>query len=552
MRFHVLGVGSIGSLIAFHLRRNLRHQRAQLKPSDPRSTTTTTNPSSSSSSHSDQRFNSQKRLFLIPPQVKKALPPPRTTSVTLQLRKSRFVTTAERKLSNSIVIEHEGVRDVEPDFIVESSSATSSLSSTLLKSLGSRRGFSKIDSPVYSNPSQLHLNRAALHHRQHNPSADKDGGISVISQNHNYETTPGSDPIDSLIVTTKADSTLSAFNELTHRIHPHSTIVLLQNGMGVLDLLLRDIFKDPESRPNFILATTTHGCWSKGPLDTVHSSFGSIHFGIVPSPRGGALGFERPLTSSGSNRGRRRGGSIRSEEMEASAFGRGGSFAYETLESNRGNSNSSPTTLELDPNAIPDLPSTQTLRYTVSTLLSLPLDVHWEPISKFQKRTLRKLAVNACINPITALVDCRNGELFKNENAVRVMRKLCHEIGMVLEARGKRKTRRGKQPLHSLSVKELIVRNDSTGQPMLDPALLGPSLFKEAERVTRLTSSNWSSMHADVHKSRRNSTEIDFINGYISALGRGYGIPTPYNDMMVDMIKMKSGRLTRSQRSSRI
>ena len=35
----------------------------------------------------------------------------------------------------------------------------------------------------------------------------------------------------------------------------------------------------------------------------------------------------------------------------------------------------------------------------------------------------------------------------------------------------------------------------------------------------------------------RRKTEIDSLNGAISALGRRYGVTTPYNDFVTDMVK---------------
>jgi ketopantoate reductase len=39
--------------------------------------------------------------------------------------------------------------------------------------------------------------------------------------------------------------------------------------------------------------------------------------------------------------------------------------------------------------------------------------------------------------------------------------------------------------------------------------------------------------------SRGDATEIDYINGYIVRLGKLAAVPTPINETMVDMIKLK-------------
>ena len=309
---------------------------------------------------------------------------------------------------------------------------------------------------------------------------------------------PGAEPypLDSLIIMTKADATYAAIRSLVPRITPSTTIVLLQNGMGVLDMLLERLWPQPHSRPHFVLASTTHGCYLKKPLHAVHAGFGSIHLGIVPSLR--LRGLESP---SG----------------------------------------------ELDWHALPE----DSLRQTLALLLSLPLDVHWEPIRSYQLRALRKLAINACINPTTALVDCKNGDLFGTPAALELFRALCTEMSQVLEAyaRDAKAAESSNETdaahLSSLPLADLLTQTDSEGLPLLDASLKPASLLHEVENVVRATASNWSSMHQDV-KTRRGKTEIDFINGYITELGRAYGIPTPANDMMTNLIKLKAQRVTGS------
>uniref|UniRef100_V5GL41 2-dehydropantoate 2-reductase n=1 Tax=Kalmanozyma brasiliensis (strain GHG001) TaxID=1365824 RepID=V5GL41_KALBG len=436
MRYHVLGVGSIGSLIAFHLKRSVKLQRQLLQPG----------PSSS---------KSRRELLL-------------------------------SNLSNKAPPQRQG---------------------TIVSSLS------------------------------HPP----------------YIQSELPDPLQTLIITTKCDTTLSALESIRHRIHPWSTIVLLQNGMGVLDTLFDTFFKDPESRPNFILASTTHGCWRKGPLDIMHASPGALHFGIVPSGRAGSEGFEAEKVPFGHTIATVKGGLLPTIGSAASKKARGWErFAPDA---------DADPQKELDPNSlssklsigsIPDQPNLRTLRATVAGLLSLPLNVEWEPIREFQLRALRKVVINACINPLTALADCKNGDLFGNPAAMDAMWSVCLEAGMVLEAQvrehlssssdaSKRKSTAG------LSTEDLLILSTETGEPMLHPSLTPQALFQEAQRVARMTAANWSSMHADLKK-RRGSTEIDYINGYISALGRGYNIDTTANDLLTNMIKLKTSKVTGSGR----
>lgn len=321
-------------------------------------------------------------------------------------------------------------------------------------------------------------------------------------------TAPATTPIDCLLVATKADATLRAMARLLPRITPATTIVLVQNGMGVLDTLLDKFWRDPAKRPNVVLASTTHGCYLKRQLHTIHASFGSMHLGIVPHPRG-PRDMERPLPGS----------------------------------------DTFPPALDLA--AIPEGPNTDSLRATMALLLALPLDVHWEPIRAFQLRALRKLIINACINPTTALVDCKNGELYGKPDATDLFRVLCTEASQVLEAHARDARASGDassadaEHLSSLPLADLLTQTDADGLPLLDASLRPASVLRAVENTVQATAANWSSMHQDVQL-RRASTEIDYINGYLSELGRAYGIPTPANDALTALVKLKSRRLTGS------
>ncbi|KIS72333.1 2-dehydropantoate 2-reductase PAN5 [Mycosarcoma maydis] len=565
MRYHILGVGSIGSLIAFHLKRSVKLQRQLLRAG----------PSSSKSRRelllsnlSNQRPPSNQGTIVsslsLPPYVRSNLPDPQQTSVTLHLRKKAFGKQAQKRYLNSIVVEQDGVRDIEGGFQTDfSSSATDILTSMVRRNRANQVDMhddEQMESDRFfisrtqtgsssAEPPSMHEQTSSR-----TPLPDHDGGISLISTLEGTYSQPRASPIDSLIVTTKCDSTLSAIESLRHRLHPWSTIVLLQNGMGVLDTLFDTFFKDPEQRPNFVLASTTHGCWRKGPLDIVHASAGALHFSIVPSGRSGPNGFEADRVPFGQTIAPVQRGLLTTSGLGSSKKAKGWERFAPDPDSN-------PVEEIHDPDApsnklsitnIADQPNLRTLRATVAALLSLPLNVEWEPIRAFQLRALRKLVINACINPLTALADCKNGDLFGNPAAMDAMWSICLEAGMVLEAQVREHLSPSNNPSISnspatLSTEDLILLSTETGEPMLNPSLTPQALFQEVQRVARLTAANWSSMHSDL-KNRRGSTEIDYINGYISALGRGYNIDTTANDLLTNLIKLKTTRVTGSGR----
>jgi len=113
-----------------------------------------------------------------------------------------------------------------------------------------------------------------------------------------------------------------------------------------------------------------------------------------------------------------------------------------------------------------------------------------------------KLLVNMGINPLTAATGLRNGELLELEELRSVM------ASCVLEGWGVAKT----------------IGIDLETNPV-----------EEVFRVAEATAANRSSMLQDVERGVR--TEIDFINGAVSALGRMHSVKTPVNDALVAVVK---------------
>lgn len=484
MRFYVLGVGAVGTLLSFHLKRtarNLAQNPLRYLPSLP-------NPS-----------------------ARKHLPAPSNLGVILRLRKSNYAKSLAR--NDGVVLEKDGVQDLERGFGIEWLSTLQRVGGPLEANIAASLARRKNELDYADDPSEICV-----------------PGISEVEK---LGYPPGS--IDALIVTTKAQNTLAAIKPLAPYITPASTIVLLQNGQGVLDLLLEELFPDPARRPHFILANTTHGVWTRNRLHAVHAAQGQVQLGVVPSPTLGRS-YERILPF---------------PETEEDGH------IYSSASRIKHNTFTPPPLLDLD--ALPSTPDTETLLKTLSMLLCLPLDVTWQPIRKYQLMSLRKLAVNACINPLTALISCRNGELYGNTHAERTIKEVCSEVGAILEALAKRAYHEGLDriehegqldtfvnPLASTrdflyTPSTLIGDQASSGSPALDPSLSRAALFAEVQRVIRSTAPNYSSMYQDLHKGS-GSTEINFINGYIGKMGRSLHIPTPVNDTLTNLIRLRSSQ----------
>ncbi|KAI8945812.1 hypothetical protein F4801DRAFT_593848 [Xylaria longipes] len=64
--------------------------------------------------------------------------------------------------------------------------------------------------------------------------------------------------LDNVIVDTAEPAVLPSLNALRDRIDRHTTICLLQPGLGLLEHINEYIFPDPVTRPNFVLGHSTH------------------------------------------------------------------------------------------------------------------------------------------------------------------------------------------------------------------------------------------------------------------------------------------------------
>lgn len=115
----------------------------------------------------------------------------------------------------------------------------------------------------------------------------------------------------------------------------------------------------------------------------------------------------------------------------------------------------------------------------------------------------RKLAINCAINPLTALFNCRNGELLKYDDRRAAMAQICKEVEDVAKALG--------------------------------ITLFNRKLMEQAWDVAELTSNNHSSMQQDVSHNR--PTEIETITGYLCQMADQAGVATPANHLVLDAIR---------------
>lgn len=130
---------------------------------------------------------------------------------------------------------------------------------------------------------------------------------------------------------------------------------------------------------------------------------------------------------------------------------------------------------------------------------------------------LQKLAVNAVINPLTAIFNCFNGEIFQSAAKRLLIDRVIAEISAVILS---------------------ILASDRTPlDPEVQRRFSPEQLTNVVYGIGEQTSKNISSMRQDVLAGRR--TEIDYINGYIVGRGNAFGIPCPINAKIVAFVKEK-------------
>lgn len=134
-------------------------------------------------------------------------------------------------------------------------------------------------------------------------------------------------------------------------------------------------------------------------------------------------------------------------------------------------------------------------------LKALSLNTNW--VDDIERRLWLKLAVNAAINPLTALNDCLNGELLESPALKTQLLLLCEETASLFS------------------------------QMKID--IQEHELISEVFDVIQLTAANQSSMLQDVKSGK--ITEIDAITGYLLKKSKKYTIDMPCHQDLYQQIK---------------
>jgi|APGre2960657404_1045060.scaffolds.fasta_scaffold28415_1 2-dehydropantoate 2-reductase len=265
----------------------------------------------------------------------------------------------------------------------------------------------------------------------------------------------GGQPLAALLLATKATAAAGALRAVAGRLGRDSVVALTQNGaMGLHERLLDEVFPDAAARPSFVLISVTHGAHRLSEFHARHAGAGQLLSGLAPPAGfGGAQAQAPPLPPS-------------AEALLAA--------------------------LEAVPElGLVRLPSAGALRAALSA----------------------KLACSCVLNPLTALLRCRNGALLEEPHARRLLRALAAECAAVLAP-------------------DMLAGGGDAGD-------VEARVVASVEAVVRGTAANTSSMLTDVAAGAQ--TEVDFLTGHLLRLADARGIPAPTHALVFSLIKAADG-----------
>lgn len=231
-------------------------------------------------------------------------------------------------------------------------------------------------------------------------------------------------PIEQLLICCKAHQTHAAFDSVAAALTHETTVVLLQNGMGVAEELL-------SQRPGLRLfcAVSTDGAHLVDTFTVQRAGHGSTRLGRFPRDPG--LGACKELCQR----------------------------------------------------------------------LAMP-GLKLEPCEDILFAQWQKLAINAVINPLTALFSLNNGELTTHPEAMQLITPLCREIASIGHAEG--------IELNAANIEQNVVQ------------------------VCQQTAANISSMLQDIRQ--RRPSEVDYINGFLQRCAATHGLPAPVNHQLIEAL----------------
>jgi 2-dehydropantoate 2-reductase len=131
-----------------------------------------------------------------------------------------------------------------------------------------------------------------------------------------------------------------------------------------------------------------------------------------------------------------------------------------------------------------------------------------------KKKKWMKLFALTAVGPLSAIFDMHHTELYVTNKQAKLARELGKQI--ILETR-------------SVAMADGVDVSEDECLEMFN-------------KIADSNQTNKSSMAFDIQYKRK--TEIDFINGSVSKIGKQHGVPTPLNDMLYKIIRVKEATYT--------
>ncbi len=131
-----------------------------------------------------------------------------------------------------------------------------------------------------------------------------------------------------------------------------------------------------------------------------------------------------------------------------------------------------------------------------------------------------KLINNACMSGMSAVCGCTFGQVLEAPKARACLSYLAREVKLCCEAEG-----------YTMATLVNGFSPDCLSLDNQEQYNASQQLFYD---MYQLALPAKASMLQDLQHARR--TEVSMINGYVSQVGRSHGIPTPFNDTVVDIV----------------
>jgi 2-dehydropantoate 2-reductase len=270
--------------------------------------------------------------------------------------------------------------------------------------------------------------------------------IHSIKCNQAYISESSLKPLNMIILPVKQYQIERILQEIAEKLDPKTTILLLHNGMGGIELVQMYLPNNP-----LLVATTTDGVYKTSPTCFVQTAVGQLDIGVIYKQRAN-----------------------QESSYEQSSYEQS-SYEENIVENHN------------DPKS--------------NYINCLHPHLVWRNDIVFA--LYQKLAVNAVINPLTALKNCKNGELVNYSEEVS---RIKEEIFDLYE--------------------------------FMDLPLDNHALSLHIDTVIQLTKENYSSMHQDFQNGRE--TEVEGILGFLLVKGHETGMKMAYVQQLYEQIKAAS------------